>query len=121
MKPTDKTNEEVSDSHPTTMNIQEVKESTLNDHVASPPLYGVDVKFPFQWQYGKIVELTNKEKEDVNHTKRYRNKLYKKSCALCGFEGTIEFRKKSNNTYSLICRECAESYVRSAKSKKGVK
>lgn len=92
---------------------------TANTHMQQQTLEKIyeDISFPFKWRYGKIVELSGQEKEELNRTRRYHRKMYRKPCALCGTEGIIEFRKKSNNNYSLICRDCAEEYVRSANTK----
>lgn len=90
-------------------------QNTLTSKVGGS--YDTEIQFPFKWQYGKIVELSQHEKEEFNRPRRAHHKRYQKGCVLCGEQGAIEFRKMSNGNSSLICRECAEKYVHSANAK----
>jgi hypothetical protein len=79
------------------------------------PLQKETITFPFEWKYGRITELSKREKEEVNKVKHQSRKQYKKPCSLCGEEGILEYRKVSDGNSSLICKLCAEKYVRNAK------
>ena len=73
------------------------------------------IRFPFAWAYGTITELSDEEKEKVNRTRHIGRKYYKKPCSLCGGNGGhIEFRKVSDGSSCLICKNCAEKYCASA-------
>jgi hypothetical protein len=83
------------------------------------------VRFPFDWRYGKIVELSETEKIEVNTSiTNGTRKHHFRHCQLCskGGEGVIQYRKTSDGNASLLCKECAEKYVRNAKElkKRGV-
>ena len=74
------------------------------------------IRFPFAWAYGTIKELTEEEKEKVNRTRHIGRKYYYKICAICGGNGGyLDFRKVSDGSSCLICRECAIRYVRKAR------
>jgi hypothetical protein len=62
-----------------------------------------DIAFPFEWKYGAITELSEEEKGAV----------ILRGCDLCN-QKKIEFQKVSTSIKSLLCRSCAENYVRDA-------
>ena len=62
-----------------------------------------DIAFPFEWKYGVITELSEEEKGVV----------ILRGCDLCN-QKKIEFQKVSAGIKSLLCRPCAENYVRDA-------
>ncbi|MDI6886319.1 MAG: hypothetical protein QMD22_08280, partial [archaeon] len=62
-----------------------------------------DIAFPFEWKYGVITELSEEEKEAG----------ILRGCDLCN-QKKIEFQKVSAGIRSLLCRSCAENYVRDA-------
>jgi len=73
------------------------------------------INFPFEWNYATITALSEEEISEANRVRHQGIKRYQKPCSLCGEEGYIEFRKVSDGNSSLICKRCAEKYVRSAK------
>jgi hypothetical protein len=83
------------------------------------------VSFPFRWKYGTVTALTAEEVEEYNAKRAngIRRQHYK-HCQQCGEggPGIIQFRKTSDGNASLLCKECAEKYVRNAKElkKRGV-
>jgi hypothetical protein len=73
------------------------------------------IRFPFSWPYGTITALSDAEKEEVNRERRSGQKRYYKFCSLCGGNGgKLAFRKVSDGNACLLCRECAERYVKNA-------
>lgn len=106
---------EVSNTHRESQISQIGTQTNNKKNIALDRTYET-ISFPFKWEYAKIVELSQEEKEELNRPRRYHKKMYKKPCALCGEQGVIEFKKKSNGNVSIICRECAEEYVRNAKA-----
>jgi hypothetical protein len=74
------------------------------------------ISFPCEWKYATITALSEEEKNEVNRVRHQGRKQYQKPCSLCGEEGHTEFRKISDGNSSLICKPCAENYVRSAKN-----
>ena len=68
----------------------------------------------FTWAYGKIEELSEEEKSEVNQILRQGRKSYQKHCALCGRPGSLAYRKISDGNPALICKACAETYVMNA-------
>jgi len=84
--------------------------------VANSHAYEGVIRFPFSWSYGTITELSDEEKEKVNRTRHIGRKYYYKICAICGGNGGyLDFRKVSDGSSCLICRECAIRYVRKAR------
>ena len=91
-------------------------QSIREEGVANIDTYESVVSFPFSWSYGTIKALTKEEKEKVNRTRHIGRKYYYKICAICcGNGGYLKFRKVSDGSLCLICEECAEQYVRSAR------
>jgi hypothetical protein len=79
----------------------------------------------FTWKYGRIEELSEEEKIEYNRLQRNgTHKHHFRHCQLCGQggEGVIQYRKFSDGNASLLCKECAEKYVRNEKElkKRGV-
>ena len=71
--------------------------------------------FPFRWAYGTVTPLSDVEKAEVNRERCSGRKQYHKPCSLCGDGGgKLAFRKESDRNRCLICRACAEQYVRDA-------
>ena len=73
-----------------------------------------NIKFRFKWEYAIITKLTDEELVQINRTRHYHGKRYRKPCSLCAEEGTIEYRKTSGGNSLLICKECAENYAQRA-------
>ena len=71
-------------------------------------------KIPFRWRYGKIVELSEEEKAEVNRIRHQSRRQYQKPCSVCGEEGVLEYRKTSDGNSTLLCEPCCESYIASA-------
>jgi superfamily II helicase len=95
-------------------------ETNLRYPTQHTPLGGVakpeePITFPFSWLYADIVELPEEEKNEINKVRHHGRKHYQKTCAICGKEGNLQFRKTSDgNSSCLICNPCAEKYVNSA-------
>ena len=71
--------------------------------------------FPFVWLYGRVEELSGKEKEKFGvllHSNKGRRK-HARHCSLCGLPKPIEYRKTSDGNSSVICRDCAVQYCKS--------
>ena len=90
-----------------------LQQDTLQQNVSAK---AIKIRFPFKWKYGRIKELAEKEKAEINRVRHRGGRRYQKPCCLCGEEGVIAFRKVSDGSSSLICKECAERYVLSAKA-----
>jgi hypothetical protein len=85
------------DAAPTSDAISKEEEEVEKTHLAH------DIVFPFEWKYGVITELSEEAKEAV----------ILRGCDLCN-QKKIEFQKVSTGIKSLLCRSCAENYVRDA-------
>jgi hypothetical protein len=76
-----------------------------------------NIVFPFSWRFCIIEELSEEEKRELNRPilngTRKRHYLH---CSICGNggEGVLEYRKESQGTTCLLCKTCAEDYVRKA-------
>jgi len=79
----------------------------------NPTTLPQDVTFPFVWQYGKVVKLSEEEKAKINQPRGKKNQY--KPCTLCGRNGgSLTHRKTCDGFPSLICGSCAINYVLSA-------
>ena len=94
--------------------LRHMEETTPGNNGFASHIEKEPITFPFSWQYGEIVELSEKEKNEVNRMRYQGKKSYQKPCSVCGEEGHLQFRKTSDNNSSLICESCAEKYVSSA-------
>lgn len=65
----------------------------------------VPERFPFQWDYGMISEISKgrKQKFASNH------------CSICGSDENVDYERLSVGKFYLICKDCAVNYVKSAK------
>ena len=120
-------NTKEAENHSADISIQ--PDTPINDHTATKHKHmqqdtlehnisakTTKIRFPFKWKYGRIKELAEKEKAEINQVRHRGRRHYQKPCCLCGEEGVIAFRKVSDGSSSLICKECAERYVLSARA-----
>ena len=123
-EPTEETNEkncstDISMQPETSINVhtqtkhKHMQQDTLEHNVSAT---AIKIRFPFKWKYGRIKKLTETEKAEINQIRHRNRRRYQKPCCLCGEEGVIAFRKVSDGSSTLICKECAERYVLSARS-----
>jgi len=105
-------NAEVSHSEVT---LRHTTSHTSQDNSFASHIQKQAIEFPWEWKYGRIEELSEREKNEFNQIQKNSRKHYRKPCSLCGEEGVIEYRKVSDGNPSLICKRCAEKYVESAK------
>lgn len=77
-----------------------------------------DIKFPFRWQYGRITELSQKDREDLNMKHANGRKIpfcERRHCDLCDSLGITHRKKSDGTTTSLLCSNCAKDYVTKAR------
>ena len=96
-----------------TIEHKHLQQDTLEHNVSTTT---IKIRFPFKWKYGQIKELAEKEKAEINRVRHRNRRRYQKPCCLCGEEGIIAFRKVSDGSSSLICKDCTERYVLSARA-----
>ena len=102
------------EAFPTEVTLRHPIQTTTQDNSFASHIEKEPITFPFSWQYGEIVELSEKEKNEVNQIRYQGRKSYQKPCSVCGEEGVLEYRKISEGNPALLCKKCSENYVISA-------
>ncbi|MCK4347013.1 MAG: hypothetical protein KAW47_00205 [Thermoplasmatales archaeon] len=97
----------------TEVTLRHTIQSTSQDNSFASHIEKEPITFPFSWQYGEIVELSEKEKIEVNRLRHQGRKSYQKPC-VCGEEGVLEYRKTSDGNSTLLCEPCCKLYIASA-------
>jgi hypothetical protein len=99
---------------------ERTSENVINalESLHSPENVPYHITFPFEWRQGDIlIAKIEKLSEDELREMVEKNNGTKgnPTCAICGEQKKLDYRKESGNVSHLICEDCAIRYVRKAR------